>query len=134
MEDAQQTIDLVDRYEGGLVTQDEIVSLQNFKNLAETFYSPQMWLHGQMRQHELRLKDEDVLPAHCSIPKSSTAFSLTRNLTVPNWLLLRPLSHCSLNRMVWWPMQTILRRQMQTTVRDLFLPKITALPLARCEV
>ena len=48
MEDAQQTIDLVDRYEGGLITPDELVSLHNFKNLAETFYSPPAWLHGQV--------------------------------------------------------------------------------------
>jgi hypothetical protein len=60
MKDAQQTIDLVDRYEGGLVTPDELVSLHNFKNLAETFYSPPTWLHGQIRQWELRNKDEEI--------------------------------------------------------------------------
>lgn len=63
MKDAQQTIDLVDRYEGGLVTQDELISLHNFKNLAETFYSPPAWLHGQIRQYELRCKDEAIAKA-----------------------------------------------------------------------
>lgn len=73
MEDAQQTIDLVDRYEGGLVTLDELVSLHNFKNLAETFYSPPPWLHGQIRQYELRLKDEAVAKAaeSASTPRSA---------------------------------------------------------------
>lgn len=77
MEDAQQTIDLVDRYEGGLVTPDELVSLHNFKNLAETFYSPPAWLHGQMRQYELRLKDEAVEKAAeaAATPRSADALA-----------------------------------------------------------
>eukprot|EP01043_Picozoa_sp_COSAG02_P065599 COSAG02_NODE_9948_length_2068_cov_1.205688_2_plen_164_part_00 len=75
MADAQQTIDLVDRYEGGLVTPDELISLHNFKNLAETFYSPPAWLHGQIRQYELRLKDEAIAQAaeSAATPRSAHA-------------------------------------------------------------
>ena len=77
MADARQAIDLVDRYEGGLLTQDELVSLHNFKNLAETFYSPPAWLHGQMRQYELCLKDEAIATAAeaAATPRSADALA-----------------------------------------------------------
>lgn len=81
MADAQQTIDLVDRYEGGLVTQDELVSLHNFKNLAETFYSPPAWLHGQIRQYELRRKDEAIAKAAEAAATSSPADALARQVS-----------------------------------------------------
>ena len=58
--DACTTIDLVDRYEGGQLSQDELVSLASFKDLGEAFYTPPTWLQGQLREYELRKKDEEV--------------------------------------------------------------------------
>ena len=77
MADARQAIDLVDRYEVGLLTQDELVSLHNFKNLAETFYSPPAWLHGQIRQYELSQKDEAIATAAeaAATPRSADALA-----------------------------------------------------------
>ena len=40
--------------------QDELVALENFKDLGETFYQVPSWLHGQLREYELREKDDEV--------------------------------------------------------------------------
>ena len=98
MEDAQTTIDLVDRYEGGLITQDELISLHNFKNLAETFYQPPAWLAGQLRQYELREKDEQIAKqaeAALETPRSvrvSVSVSVSGSGSSSGSGLLRPSS------------------------------------------
>ena len=60
LDDLEACIANLDPHRQGTISQDELVALENFKDLGETFYQVPSWLHGQLREYELREKDDEV--------------------------------------------------------------------------
>ena len=60
LDDLDACIANLDPHRQGTISQDELVALENFKDLGETFYQVPSWLHGQLREYELREKDDEV--------------------------------------------------------------------------